>query len=60
MFQKHLSEVHNVSGPDAFDVHQKVSNQEFLDSIGIDPSVSIYSVFQSAEILTVHGNFEGL
>ena len=40
MFQKHLSEVHNVSGPDAFDVHQKVSNQEFLDSIGIGPSVS--------------------
>ena len=40
MFQKHLSEAHNVSGPDAFDVHQKVSNQEFLDSIGIGSSVS--------------------
>ena len=26
----------------------------------IDPSVTRYSVLQSAQILTIHGNFEGL
>ena len=45
MFEKHLSEVHNVSGPEYFNVHKSVSNQEFLDSIGLGPTVSYANKF---------------